>query len=90
MAKAKSKQYDPEETREEQAARRIDEAAKQYRERCIKFEKTLRANARALTPYKRQITAAWLKRLNERLLAAVDDGDEIPPLGIDGLPDYEQ
>jgi len=84
------KRYDPEETREETAARVIDKASEQYADRCGLFIKTLRNNGRHLTPYKRQLTAAWLKKHHDRMLAALDEGDEIPPLGLDGLPDYHQ
>jgi ribosomal protein L29 len=90
MPDDKAKQYDPEETREEMAARRIDAASEQFAERCDKFVKTLRSNARSLTPYKRQITSAWLKRHCERLQSTLDEGDAIPPLGLDGLPDYDE
>ena len=85
----KSKEYDPEETREETAARRIDAASLKFDERCDKFVVTLRSNAKNLTPYKRQITTAWLKRHCERLQRTLDDSDEIPALGLDGLPDFD-
>lgn len=85
----KRKQHDPEETREEAAARRIDTAAEHFSERCDLFVRTLRNNARDLTPYKRQITAAWLKRHCERLQRTLDESDEIPPLGLDGMPDLD-
>jgi hypothetical protein len=80
---------DPEETKEEQAARRIDAASKHFEERCDKFVKTLRANARGLTPYKRQLTSAWLTKHCARLQATLDESEGIPPLGLTNLPDYE-
>ena len=45
--------YDPEETAQEAAARRIDKGSELWAERCDKFVKTLRHNSRGLTPYKR-------------------------------------
>lgn len=85
-----SKQKDPEETKEEEAARRVDEASRHFAERCDKFTTTLRANARNLTPYKRQIASAWLKKHCERLQSTLDESHGIPPLGLDGLPDYDE
>jgi len=82
-------QRDPEETREDAAARRIDAASVKFDDRCEMFIKTLRANARALTPYKRQLTSAWLKKHCERLQATLEEADKIPALGLTDLPDYE-
>lgn len=83
------KQHDPEETREEMAARRIDSAAGTFAERCDLFVRTLRNNARDLTPYKRQLVGGWLKQHCERMQRTLNDADEIPPLGLDGLPDLD-
>jgi hypothetical protein len=83
-----AKQHDPEETKEERAARIIDDKSEKFAERCDQFVKTLRVNARGLTPYKRQITSAWLKRHCERLQSALDESDSIPPLGLD-MPDID-
>jgi len=82
-------QYHSEETREEAAARRIDAAAERFSDRADLFVKTLRANARDLTPYKRQITAAWIKRHCERLQSTLDESEGIPPLGLDSMPDVD-
>lgn len=84
-----SKQYDPEETRQETAARVIDKASERFAERSDLFVRTLRNNARDLSPYKRQIVSAWLKRHCERLQTTLDESEGIPPLGLDGLPEYE-
>lgn len=89
MTDKPSKQYDPEETREEAAARRIDKASNLFAERCDAFVKTLRANGRDLTPYKRKLVSGWLKQHCERLQRTLDDTDQVPPLGLDGLPDYD-
>lgn len=78
---------DPEETREETAARRIDAAADRFADRCDLFTRTLRSNAATLTPYKRQLVSGWLKRHCERLQSTLDEGQSIPPLGLDSLPD---
>lgn len=86
---SESKQYDPEETREQQAARRITKAADQFDERCDLFVRTLRANAASLTPYKRQVLSAWLKRHCERLQSTLDESGGIPPLGLDHMPDWD-
>jgi hypothetical protein len=80
---------DPEETREETAARRIDAGSVKFDDRCDIFVKTLRANARGLTPYKRQLTSAWLKKHCERLQATLEEADGIPALGLTDLPDYD-
>lgn len=78
---------DPEETVQEAAARRIDKGADLWAERCDKFVKTLRNNARDLSPYKRQVAQAWLKRHCERLQATLDESEGIAPLGLDTMPD---
>jgi hypothetical protein len=78
---------DPEETRQEAAARRIDQGADKWAERCDTFVKTLRNNARDLSPYKRQVAQAWLKRHCERLQATLDESEGIAPLGLDSMPD---
>lgn len=83
------KQHDPEETREEAAARRIDRGSELFADRSDKFVATLRNNARDLTPYKRQILSAWLKRHCERMQTVIEETSGIPPLGLDGLPDYD-
>ena len=80
---------DVEESAEERAARVIDAASQRYAERCDQFATRLRNNGRSLSPYKRKLVGAWLKRHHDRLLATLDDGEGIPPLGLDGLPDYE-
>lgn len=91
MAKPdKSRQYDPEETQQETAARRIDKASEKLAERCDLFVRTLRNNARDLSPYKRQLLSAWLKRHCERMQSTLDESHGIPPLGLDGLPDYDE
>jgi hypothetical protein len=89
MSDEQSKQYDPEETKEEAAARRIDKGSDAFAARCDLFVTSLRSNARDLTPYKRQIVSGWLKRHCERLQATLDEGEGIPRLGLDGLPDYD-
>lgn len=78
---------DLEETREEEAARRIDKASEKWAERNDYFVKTLRSNSRSLTPYKRQLVSAWLKRHCERLQATLEESEGIPALGLDSLPD---
>jgi hypothetical protein len=78
---------DPEETIQEGAARRIDNGADLWADRCDTFVRTLRNNARDLTPYKRQVTSAWLKRHCERLQATLDESEGIPRLGLDAMPD---
>lgn len=83
------KTYDPEETAEEQAARRIDKAAALFADRCDHFNRTLRSNAKDLTPYKRQLVLGWVKRHGERLQTSIEDQGGIPPLGLDGLPDID-
>jgi hypothetical protein len=88
MSDSDDRTYDPEETREEAAARRIDKGSDMFADRCDKFVVTLRNNARALTPYKRQLTSAWLRRHCERLQRTLDDSEEIPALGLDGLPEF--
>jgi hypothetical protein len=80
---------DPEATKEEVADFRIDNASRLFAERADKFTRTLRANARSVSAYKRQLTAAWLKRHCERLQATLDDASEIPPLGLTELPDLD-
>lgn len=85
----KRTKVDPEETREETAARRIDTGSKGFAARCDTYVKTLRNNSRDLTPYKRQLTAAWLKKHCERLQAALDESGGIPPLGLGELPDLD-
>ena len=83
------KVHDPEETREEAAARRIDKAAELWGERNDRFAITLRNNARGLTPYKRELTIAWLKRHCERLQQTLEEGEVIPPLDLNSIPDME-
>jgi hypothetical protein len=73
---------DPEETRTETSARRINKAAELYAARCDHFIKTLRSNARGLSPHGRAVLADWLKQCESRIHAALDEGSGIPPLGL--------
>lgn len=86
---SRPKTYDPEESLEDAAIRRIDQASEKWAERSDKFIKTLRANARHLSPYRRQTTGAWMKLHCERLQATLEERDSIPPLHLDSLPDLE-
>lgn len=88
-AESSRKQHDPEESKEEAAARRIDRASEQFADRCDLFTRTLRSNARDLTPYKRQMVQGWLKRHCERLQSTLDESQGIPALGLDELPDLD-
>jgi|tagenome__1003787_1003787.scaffolds.fasta_scaffold20245465_2 hypothetical protein len=84
-----SNQIDPEETTQERAARVIDNASRHWKERNLKFETTLRNNVRDLSPYKRQVLAAWVKRMTEGIVLEIER-TEVPDLGLDGLPDYDE
>ena len=80
---------DPEATTEENAARVVDNAADLYLERVRVFEVTLRSNAPDLSEYKRRQTAAWIKRLYEKLISAVDEDGGLGPLGLSEYPDMD-
>jgi hypothetical protein len=84
-----TKSYDPEESRQDGAARRVDAASERFAERCDLFVRTLRSNGRDLTPHKRALTSQWLKRHCERLHRTLDETEGVPPLGLDGLLDYD-
>ena len=80
---------DPEETEQEKAARIVDNAADIYLDRISKFETTLRSNAANLSTFKRRQTAAWLKKVHDRLNATVDENGGITPLGLSDYPDMD-
>ena len=76
---------DPEETREERATRVINKASGPLHERAIMFNTTLRNNVRDLTPHGREVLSTWLRRMFDQFQATLDDGDGLPPLGLDSL-----
>jgi hypothetical protein len=80
---------DPEATQEENAARIVDNAADLYLDRVLKLETTLRSNVTDLSDYKRRQTATWLKRVNDRLIATVDENGGLTPLGLSEYPEME-
>jgi hypothetical protein len=80
---------DEEATPEENAARVIDNAADQYKERVRLFKITLRSNVAKLSDYKRQQLAAWIKRVDDGLVRAVDEDADLPGLGLSDYPDMD-
>ena len=72
---------------ETDAIRRIDNGARLFGERCDVYAKRLRNNVGELSPYRRQVLSAWLKRHHERLQATLDEASSIPPLDLGTVPD---
>jgi hypothetical protein len=80
---------DEEATAEENAARVIDNAADLYADRVRLFKITLRSNVARLSDYKRQQLGAWLKRVDDGLIRAVDEDADLPGLGLSDYPDMD-
>jgi hypothetical protein len=80
---------DPEATVEENAARVIDNAADLYTERIRLFKITLRSNVAKLSDYKRKQLAAWIRKVNDGLISAVDEEADLPGLGLSDYPDMD-
>lgn len=80
---------DEEATAGENAARVIDNAADLYADRVRLFKITLRSNVTKLSDYKREQLTAWVKHVNDGLLRAVDEGADMPGLGLSDYPDMD-